>query len=407
MTQMNKTSLMARALGISFLTVGCALAGPPANESPSPLNNPLVAATSDKEFLPVSSDGLVVQKWAQVPKARSLAVSPDGAYVFVGTQNDQVYRVKVKSDSGAPRQAEVFVRRLECPNGVTFSKNRLLVAERQRVVAYKNWNRPIDDESSEDPEIVIEQLPSERAHGWRYIKAGPNDDIRIAIGAPGNVCLRTDDPRFATICSFRPDGSQFKVVARGVRNSVGFDWVPADRPNPGAFFFSDNGRDNLGDDIPPCELNYLGPNESDVHFGFPYYWGYDQKDPDFATKKPADLKTRMPVFGFQAHVAPLGCHFPRHQIWRQSLQGRLLVAQHGSWNRSSKVGYQVVSVLLAPSAPGTQPIGSELRPFLDGFLDEKVHGRPVDIAELPDGTLLISDDHSGSIWSVRPSSPSL
>jgi glucose/arabinose dehydrogenase len=126
----------------------------------------------------------LVEKWADVPKARSMAVSPDGNYVFVGTQNDQVYRVKVKSDSQKVRQVEVFAKGLECPNGVTFSKNRLLVAERQRVVAYKNWSQTVDESEPQDPEIIIEQLPSERAHGWRYMKAGPNDEVRIAIGAP-------------------------------------------------------------------------------------------------------------------------------------------------------------------------------------------------------------------------------
>ena len=152
----------------------------------------------------------------------------------------------------------------------------------------------------------------------------------------------------------------------------------------------------------PCELNRLSQNESDVHFGFPYQWGNNQNDPEFGTKKPADLKPRAPIFGFQAHVAPLGCHFPRHQIWKQSLEGRLLVAQHGSWNRSSKVGYQVVSLLIPTATAGNQPVASEIRPFLGGFLDEKVNGRPVDITELPDGTLLVSDDHRGAIWAVRP-----
>lgn len=396
---MDKFSCLLRTVGISLLTFGCAIAGPPYS---SPTANAQVAANPEGAFIPVSGDGFLVEKWADVPKARSMAVSPDGTYVFVGTQNDQVYRVKVKSDSQKLRQVEVFAKRLECPNGVTFSKNRLLVAERQRVVAYKNWSKPIDEAEPQEPEILVEQLPSERAHGWRYMKAGPNDEIRIAIGAPGNVCLRPDDARFGTICSFRPDGSQFKIVARGVRNSVGFDWVPSDRPNGGDFLFTDNGRDNLGDDVPPCELNRLTQNESDVHFGFPYLWGSNQNDPDFGSKKPADLKPRAPIFGFQAHVAPLGCHFPRHQIWKQSLEGRLLVAQHGSWNRSSKVGYQVVSLLIPTATAGNQPVAGEIRPFLEGFLDDKVHGRPVDITELPDGTILVSDDHRGAIWSVRP-----
>ncbi len=348
-------------------------------------------AAAQRPFLPSAPEGLLVKLWAEAPAARSLALSPDGRTLFVGTRKGIVYRIPVSPSQQAER-VEIFQDGLNGSNGLCFVGQDLFVAELLRVVRYSSAaQQPLQSKG----EVVLEGLPNEKHHGWRYLKAGPDGRLMISIGAPCNVCLRPDDPRFASICSFHPDGSDFRVEAHGVRNSVGFDW----HPKSGDFYFTDNGRDMLGDDIPPCELNVLPRGESDRHYGFPYFWGDNQRDADISSAPPK-REFYAPLVGFQAHTAPLGCYFPRHARWSKLLGARALVAQHGSWNRSRPVGYQVVSVDVGRA-------GGDVQPFLSGFMVPEgdrypVWGRPVDITELEDGTLLVSDDHGGKIWAVTP-----
>lgn len=344
-------------------------------------------SADEVSFVPTAASGLQVVAWAQVWGARSLALSPDGQYVFAGSAGSKVHRVAVKT-----QQSEEFLTGLQCPNGVTFTKDAkwpaLIVAETGRLCSYQDWNDSAASAATSAQEIL--QLPRDRHHGRRYIKTGPDGKIMLAIGGPYNVGLSADEPRFATIARCNADGKEFEIVARGVRNSVGFDW----QPQTGQFYFTDNGRDLLGDDIPPCELNRL--DEKGSHFGFPYLWGNNQPDSDFGEQAPKG-KYVPPVVEFQAHVAPLGCHFPRHPKWKQRFSDQILVAQHGSWNRSTPVGYQVVSVNLKTKA---------VTPILTGFLQEgKVSGRPVDFCELPDGRILVSDDGGGVIWALDLKAP--
>lgn len=365
---------------------------------PSPLASPASseAAVTPGEFIPEVPEGFKVAKWADVPNARSLAPSPDGKFLFVGTREGSVHKVTIENHKAS--RVEAFQEGLNGSNGVAFLGDDLYVAELLRVVRYPKSQ---GFAAGVKGETVLDGLPSERHHGWRYLKAGPDGRLYISIGAPCNVCERPDDERFASVASFLPDGSDFRVDAHGVRNSVGFDWHPAS----GDLYFTDNGRDMMGDDIPPCELNLLARGETGVHYGFPYFWGANQRDPQFGdnASKPVG-EYRLPVVEFQAHVAPLGAHFPRHSSWRGQLNGKMLVAQHGSWNRSSPVGYQVVSVDLDdPNRP--------VKPFLWGFLGSKsegepVHGRPVDVCELSDGTILVSDDGKGRVWAVTKSADS-
>lgn len=369
-------------LGMCLLgLMACQTQASPPQDSPTPKPSMQVAARS--EFVPQVRSGLTVTKWLDVPGARSLAVSPDGKYVFVGTQGNTVFKVT----TGAKPKLEVFREDLRASNGVTFMGKDLLIAERTTVHKFSAKDGfPLKDKGS----VLLSGLPNAGHHGWRYIKAGPKGRVAIAIGAPCNVCVKKDE-RFGSIASFANDGSDFRVVAHGVRNSVGFDW----HPKTGKFYFTDNGRDMLGDDIPPCELNTMTSKEEGSHYGFPYVWGDNQPDPEFGDRAPKGLKFKKPLVGFQAHVAPLGCHFPRHKRWSSKLKNQLVVAHHGSWNRSSKVGYEVVTVDLDQ--------GNKVEPLLSGFLTPSgdVHGRPVDIAELPDGTLLVSDDHGNAIWQIK------
>ena len=343
-----------------------------------------VAKTTSIGFLPQTRDGYWVEKWAEVPGARSLAVSPDGQTVFVGSRSGWVHKVSV-TDRGP--KVELFQEGLEGSNGVCFLGEDLLIAERLQV---KRYSADKGFDSQQTGSLILNGFPDEKHHGWRYMKVSPEGRIYLAIGAPCNVCERKDDPRFASIVSFEEDGSALRLEAEGVRNSVGFDWHPQSRD----FYFTDNGRDNLGDDVPPCELNVLPHGDSGKHYGFPYFYGDDQPDPEYGSRAP-DKTFVSPLVKFQAHVAPLGCYFPRSESLRSQFNNQILVAQHGSWNRSSKVGYQVVGLDLNQKAPKPDPL---LWGFLEG---EKTLGRPVDIAELPDGTLLVSDDGGGVIWAVR------
>ncbi len=349
------------------------------------------SSPSDASFTPQVADGFAVELWADVPNARSLALSPDGRTLFVGTREDEVHKVTVSED-GKAQKGELFQKGLKGSNGVCFLGDDLYLAERLRIVRFPaRGGFPLLSEG----EVVLDGLPDKTHHGWRYMKASPEGRLLVAIGAPCNVCLHPEDERFASICSLKPDGTDFRVETHGVRNSVGFDWHPVS----GDLYFTDNGRDMLGDDIPPCELNVLPKGKTDLHYGFPFFWGDNQRDSEVKEQPPAG-EFQKPVVKFGAHTAPLGCYFPRHERWKTLLGGKALVAQHGSWNRSTPVGYQVVSV---------DPLSADkkVEPFLWGFLENvngsyPVHGRPVDVTELKDGTLLVSDDGKGKIWAIRP-----
>lgn len=380
---------------VSLVIVACLVAAcgrtpnpgpPPAAAQPNSTATPKEVASAPPAFLPQVREGFEVSKWADVPNARSLAVSPDGKTVFVGSRKDFVSKVSI-TDSGP--KVEAFQTNLVGANGVCFVDEDLLIAER---LVVKRYSANDGFKPGAKGEVVLDGFPDETHHGWRYVKVGPDDRVYVAIGAPCNVCERKDDPRLASICSFTTEGKDFRIDAKGVRNSVGFDW----HPGTGHLYFTDNGRDMLGDDIPPCELNILERGKVGEHFGFPYRYGNNVKDPKFGDKAP-DREFVVPHTNFQAHVAPLGCYFPKTALNKKHLSGQVLVAQHGSWNRSSKVGYRVVSVK-------ADEAGSPVEPFLWGFMNaqtDQVWGRPVDVAELPDGTILVSDDYANVIWAVK------
>ena len=316
--------------------------------------------------------GFKAAVYAEVPGARSLALAPDGT-VYVGTRNDKVYRV------GKDRKATILAKGLNGPNGVAFHQGKLYVGEVHRVIRFDN------PAGSGAFAVVPGKLPKETHHGYRYLRVGPDNKLYIGIGAPCNVC-EVEDP-YGSIC--RLDNGKLEVIARDVRNTVGFDW----HPTTGELWFTDNGRDWLGDDRPPCELNRL--SKEGLHFGFPYRWGKNQVDPDLGKKTPKGLKFEPPALGFAAHVAPLGMRFYQGSMFPARYRGQVFVAQHGSWNRSTPIGYRVMLVRLQ----GNKVVGSE--PFFHGFLrGRSVSGRPVDVQELGDGSLLVSDDGAGRIYRI-------
>lgn len=380
------TSLSMKKIAPLFLClflVGCQAETQPI-PSASAQTATVEVAQSDQTGLPQVREGFKVEKWADVPNARSLALSPDGKTLFVGSREGFVHKITI-SESGP--QVEKFQENVDGANGVCFVGEDLYLGELERV---RRFSPPDGFDPNAKGEVVLEGLPPEKHHGWRYIKGSPDGRIYIGIGAPCNVCEK-EDPRFASICSFTADGQDFRVEAKGVRNSVGFDW----HPESGDFYFTDNGRDMLGDDIPPCELNILQKGSTGKHYGFPYRWGDNQPDPQYGDQAPSGVEFTKPLHNFQAHVAPLGCHFPKSEALRNAFPSQVLVAQHGSWNRSTPIGYRVVTVNLdKPEEPA--------EPLLWGFLnqDGTYSGRPVDILELPDGKILVSDDYKDVIWSV-------
>jgi glucose/arabinose dehydrogenase len=325
-----------------------------------------------------------------VPGARSLTLGAKGT-VFVGTQSGAVYAVVDRDHDGAADQVYTLARGLDMPNGVAFRQGALYVAEVSRVRRYD----AIEDRlpSPPAPVTVIDGLPGQHHHGWKFIAFGPDDLLYVPVGAPCNVC-ESSDARFASLLRFRPDGTPVDTMAHGVRNSVGFDW----EPGSGTFWFTDNGRDLLGDDVPPDELNRAAV--AGRHYGFPACHAGTIVDPVFA--KGRDCRTfEPPAIALDPHVAAIGMRFYRGTMFPEEYRGQVFIAEHGSWNSSRKVGYRVSLVRVKDGQ------ALSYQPFAQGWLQgEQAWGRPADVQELPDGSLLVSDDKAGAIYRITYARPS-
>ena len=322
----------------------------------------------------------------EVPDARSLALG-DRQTIFVGTLEDgRVYAV-VPQENARPRIVTI-AEQLKMPNGIAFHDGDLYVAETTRVIRFRDIEDRLDDVPAY--EVVFDSLPPESHHGWRYIAFGPDGKLYITIGAPCNVC---DKKGYGEIVRMNADGSEFETVASGIRNSVGLTWDP----ESGDLWFTDNGRDMMGDDIPAGELNHA--TGSDMHFGFPFCHGGDVLDPEFGQDRDcADFTP--PAQKLSAHVAPLGLVFYEGDMFPEEYTKQVLIAEHGSWNRSQKIGYRISIVRMKNGQPQSYGV------FADGWLkDEEVSGRPVDLLLLPDGSMVVSDDKAGSLYRIAYSAP--
>lgn len=318
-----------------------------------------------------------------VPNARQMALHPNGL-LFVGTRRvGKLYAVVPSASGGAP-EVVTFASGLTMPSGVALKDGDLYVAALDRVLRYGDIAATFRDDPQ--PETVTDRLPDRRHHGWKYLSVGPDGFLYVPVGAPCNIC-KSDDPRFASILRMDPETGETTVFARGVRNSVGMAW----HPETGLMWFTDNGRDMLGDDVPPEEINIVA--EPGAHYGYPHIHGAAIADPRFG--EGADAADYVPpVVEIQAHAAALGVDFYTHDAFPSEYRGALFVAEHGSWNRSSKVGYRVSVVRFDGGAPAYAP-------FIDIWLDgERASGRPNDVLAVPDGSLLISDDQGGRIYRV-------
>jgi len=273
---------------------------------------------------------------------------------------------------------------MSTPNGIAFRDGDLYIAEIDRVIRYADVEDNL--ENIPDGEVLDIELPSERRHGWRYIGFGPDDKLYISIGAPCNIC---DEFGYARIIRMNPDGTGRETFASGIRNSVGFTW----HPETGERWFTDNGRDMLGDDIPACELN-RAPRQG-LHFGYPYCHAGEILDPKFGEGGDCGNYT-PPAQKLGPHVAPLGVKFYTGEQFPPEYRNQVFIAEHGSWNRSKKIGYRISLVRLE----GNRAISYE--PFAEGWLQgQQVSGRPVDLIVRDDGSMLVSDDFSGKIYRIR------
>jgi glucose/arabinose dehydrogenase len=317
-----------------------------------------------------------------VPAAREMAMGARNT-LFVGTSKDKVYAVSGTPGSGLTPSVRVIAESLNVPNGVAFRDHALYVAEIHRILRFDDIESNLEHVAA--PKVVRDDMPKDRHHGMRYIAFGPDGKLYVPIGAPCNVC---NEPKYGLITRMNPDGSGQEVFARGVRNSVGMTWDPTTQE----LWFTDNGRDYLGENSPPCELN-SAPRPS-LDFGFPYCHGGIIKDPDFGNLGTCAAST-PPVQRLGAHVAPLGVKFYTGTMFPRRYRNQVLIAEHGSWNRKEKNGYRVTMVQLDANKAKRYEL------FVTGFnREDDIYGRPVDLLVLDDGSLLISDDYAGAIYRV-------
>ncbi|MGE5189568.1 MAG: PQQ-dependent sugar dehydrogenase [Gemmatimonadota bacterium] len=329
--------------------------------------------------------GFRIAVYAEVPGARSMTLGANGT-LFVGTREaGKVYAVPPDAAPGRSRRVVTIARGLDSPNGVAFRDGALYVAEIGRVLRYDGIESRLDNPPP--PAVVNDSFPKDAHHGWKFIRFGPDGMLYVPVGAPCNVCER-DDPVYASITRMKPDGTGFEIFASGVRNTVGFDWSPETK----VLWFTDNGRDWMGDDLPPDELD-RAPRKG-LHFGFPYVHGKDVRDPGFG----ADGKGRAftpPELEIPAHSAPLGMRFYTGSMFPARYRNGIFIAEHGSWNRSTPVGYRLTFVPVRHD----RPVGYEV--FAEGWLKGgRAWGRPVDVQVMPDGALLVSDDKAGLIYRI-------
>jgi glucose/arabinose dehydrogenase len=370
------------------LPPGSPLIGRPENEAAArlaPVAPPPIPAAPDK--LPLAKlkvpAGFNVEVYAAgMANARSLAQSDKGT-VFVGSRLvDKVYAVVNKDGK---RQVKVIASGLYRPNGVAFKDGTLYIAELSKVSKIEKIDDVLDNPPK--PTMIYDNLPKDEAHGWKFIAIGPDNKLYVPVGQPGNNVLHDD--AHGQIRRINLDGSGAEVYAVGVRNTVGFDWNPETKQ----LYFTDNGRDWLSETVPEDELNRVSKPGQD--FGAPFCYQGNIIDQELGWGKSCSDYT-PPVGLMGPHTAALGMRFYTGNMFPKAYKNAIFVARHGSWNKSKKEGGDVVVVKLDKGGKG-----KSVEPFLTGFLaDNKYVGRPVDVMQLKDGSLLVSDDWNGAVYRI-------
>ena len=326
--------------------------------------------------------GFKVEVIARVPNARGMTISPEGT-LYVGTKSDgKVYAVKFES-GWKNAKVHAIAKGFDEPVGVALNKGDLYFSAVSKIYKISGVEKTL--ENPPKPTLVTDKFPDKSHHGWKFIAFGPDGKLYVPIGAPCNVC---DEKDFSNIMRMNTDGTGIERFASGVRNTVGFDWSP----KTSELWFTENGRDMMGDDIPGDELNHAP--RAGLHFGFPYCHAGSVLDPEFGKEKKCDDYAK-PAVTLGAHVAALGMRFYRGKTFPAKYSGQVFVAEHGSWNRRKKSGYRVMMATVKDNKINSY------EPFLEGFLkNEKAWGRPVDVENAADGSLLVSDDEAGAIYRV-------
>ncbi len=321
----------------------------------------------------------------KVENARSMVLGDKGT-VFVGSRGaGKVYAVIDEDQDYIADKVFTIASGLNQPNGVAFLNGDLYVAEVSKIWKYEN----IEDhlEYPPTPVLISDTFPTDLHHGWKYIAFGPDGKLYVPVGAPCNICL-SDNEIYASITRMDPDGSNLEIYAHGIRNTVGFDWNPIDN----VLWFTDNGRDMLGDDLPPDELNRAP--QAGMHFGFPFCHASGIADPEYGSQRNCNEFT-WPVQDLGPHVAALGMLFYTGDMFPSEYKNNILIAEHGSWNRSTPIGYRLTQVKLNDNTAVSYDI------FAKGWLgSEGPWGRPVDIIQMPNGSILVSDDFAGAIYNI-------
>ena len=337
----------------------------------------------DKIKLP---PGFKIELWAEgMPNARSIAVGAKGT-VFVGTRLvDAVYAITEKDGK---REVKTILKGLYRPNGIAFHNGSLYVAELSRILRYDNIEDKLDNPGQ--PTVVFDALPKDEPHGWKYLTVGPDGWLYFNIGAPCNACVPPDT--HAAIVRVDPKNGVMETVAKGVRNSVGM----AFHPNTKELWFTNHGRDWMGEDLPHDTLHRLANSaRKSAHFGYPYCHQGDFLDPELGKGRSCSEFT-PPALKLGPHIAPLGMRFYTGKMFPAEYRNRIIIANHGSWNKTQKIGFNLMQVTL-----DAQGKAVKYEPFAEGWADGNNYwGRPVDVQVMSDGALLVSDDVAGAVYRI-------
>ena len=397
---MRKATLVLLSLALAMTAAGMARTQTPAAAAG-------VGTQASPPDLPLDlikmAPGFKIELFATgVANAREMALGSKGT-VFVGSRNkpagDTVYAVVDENGDHKADRVLPIAKGLSEPSGVAFRDGTLYIGEIHRVVKFDNIEAKL--QSPGEPVVVNDTLPKDTHHGQKFIAFGPDGLLYVPVGGPCNVCDKEkDDPRYATILRMKPDGSGLEVFASGVRNSVGFDWHPQTRQ----LWFTDNGRDNLGDDVPRDELN-TAPKKG-LHFGFPFCHQGDVSDPELGKARPCS-EFQPPARPLDAHVAAIGMRFYTGTMFPAEYRNQIIIAEHGSWNRSVPQGYRLSLVKLDGNKVVSYTRFAEgwlrgMKPAAagGGAMVGDVWGRPADVLVLRDGSLLVSDDKAGVIYRI-------
>lgn len=331
--------------------------------------------------------GFTISVFAEMPSPRSIEIDEATGVIYVGSRRGHVYSLVDEDGDGVADEVEERAGGLNVPNGIAVRDGDLYIGLQDRIVRWSPEDAADTTRPIEPLVTVRDGLKNKRSHGWRYTDFGPDGKLYIALGAPCNICVLEENT--GKIARMNPDGSGWEIVADGVRNSVGFDWHPA----TGELWFTDNGADGMGDDIPADELNRV--TRAGQHFGYPFFGGKDTRLAGFENRDPG-VEVTPAAIEFQAHTANLGIDFYTGAMFPDDYRNDAFVAQHGSWNRSEPVGYRIMRVRFDEAGNAV-----DRQVFADGWLDGGgTIGRPVDIEELPDGSILVSDDFANVVYRI-------